>query len=1216
MAGPWEDYGSTTEAGPWTDFASKQPAAPPAPRTGAAAIPTQAEAQGKPYVAPAPVAPPAPPTFADKITGAVQAGLNLATGLVGGLVGGVSGTAESMKQGLGVIGSAVARKVQGLPAEETPDRPNLEQLQAEHSAGVTGALKRTVSGPMDLRQPQTPDTALGEQYTEALQPAMDTVMAAAPLHGTMGPTGGVRAGVDAMRRASGASPEAFVANAALEKAGDVVKTGARKVLNVDPELAKVAQLAGEQKYPIDVRPDQIVEGAKFTKLAGQAASDVPLSGSKKSSNQVAFTRNLIDMLNPEETTADRLTPDVFDKAMTRSGEGIGEITARTPVPESDITHGIESVRNSLSKATEDNRRIVTEYLNDIQNAAAENDGVLDGTRLKEINSEIGKQARSNADNDLGRYLNNLQDVIQDSVERNAKPEDIQPLRDFRRQYAYGKMVEPLVAKTIDGKVSPVGLMARVTATKQGKHYMARSMGGPIGDLAKVGQLIKEPSSSGTAERGLVYGGLLGGGAYVEPHTAAAAYGGAAAYNTLGPKLTRALVGKREKGGAAVEPPPAEPTTSPGAGGDQGGGGGAPPAGPLGDLTPEWETTPGAGGGAPRGGNEPGLVPAVGETTITRFVPNAAEETPRRAAGSEIPAVPGRPDLPDSMLTGRPAESAGTERSNAAMLEPGTQEAMRHAEVLRQEGERAKIPVGEAREVPLGEGVREPETPKKIPAGKVIEGQPEIKTSTPKKIPTGEATEITPEKVEPAPEPIPTGEVYEMTPEQELKWRDEFKLGGDDAARAKDVAQALAHDEKAVEAAVKQHEDNPRAFEREIARINEEGKRHVDEAEQAARSSTSNADSTSPAGAPGGGDGAAPVSGSEGHGDGAAPVREAAAQPEPAPAVRTAAEQSGANGAGAAGAERGGADAASGQGEVTKRRVKSDDGVHTEVTLPDGSVRRIQRLNSTESMGLPGWHDMDAKGRSYLGSTEADAIKALTDKEPPEEVFKTGADRKVAGTPEALESALREKFGDKLVQGLLDQGVLKFALARDEGMVGERGGVQAVMREGGGKPSAATLYFDRLTPEEAPGVLMHELGEHFGIVRMLGEDRYKVMLGDLKALRDTPEVRDAWAEVRKNYTGDGPAGFKEGDASFLREVAAHLVENHPDLPFVRRMINEIRAFFYENFGTTMGNRVDANLVRGLAASALRKASQGELPKMREPVPFVPRNRANNGAQPRP
>jgi len=160
---------------------------------------------------------------------------------------------------------------------------------------------------------------------------------------------------------------------------------------------------------------------------------------------------------------------------------------------------------------------------------------------------------------------------------------------------------------------------------------------------------------------------------------------------------------------------------------------------------------------------------------------------------------------------------------------------------------------------------------------------------------------------------------------------------------------------------------------------------------------------------------------------------------------------------------------------------------------------------------------------------------------------------------------------------------------------------------------ASLYYDRLTAEQAPGVLMHELGEHYGIVRLLGMERYRLMLDDLQKLKDggDPEVHEAWNHVKERYVDRRGTSFKvnEGDTVFMREVAARLVERSPDQHWVRRLINEIRAFFYQHFGTTMGNRVDSNLIRGLAAAALRKASTGDLPtaipgRGGQPAPFRP------------
>ena len=63
----------------------------------------------------------------------------------------------------------------------------------------------------------------------------------------------------------------------------------------------------------------------------------------------------------------------------------------------------------------------------------------------------------------------------------------------------------------------------------------------------------------------------------------------------------------------------------------------------------------------------------------------------------------------------------------------------------------------------------------------------------------------------------------------------------------------------------------------------------------------------------------------------------------------------------------------------KKRVREfGEPAHTRVDLSDGTSHRMVRLNSQESMGLPGWHhDSEAIGGStYLADTETEAINAL------------------------------------------------------------------------------------------------------------------------------------------------------------------------------------------------------------------------------------------------
>src|SRR5690606_10902148 len=106
----------------------------------------------------------------------------------------------------------------------------------------------------------------------------------------------------------------------------------------------------------------------------------------------------------------------------------------------------------------------------------------------------------------------------------------------------------------------------------------------------------------------------------------------------------------------------------------------------------------------------------------------------------------------------------------------------------------------------------------------------------------------------------------------------------------------------------------------------------------------------------------------------------------------------------------------------KRRVRGDvyEGSHTEVTFSDGTTARIQRMSSETTMGLPGWHDMDAKEHSYLADTEADAIKVLTERKaaaaPQSEQQgrgRPGYDTPVKVDARALKGILEESRGEPL-----------------------------------------------------------------------------------------------------------------------------------------------------------------------------------------------------------
>jgi hypothetical protein len=619
--------------------AEQEKGATPEAATGPVTIPG-----GEPWVAP----PPPPPSIMDFLTGAprqghqqapgvgalrgaagaAETGLALGTGATTGFLGGLLGTANTM--GSDVLKLATGRDPSGMSLEQ---------------AFMQGAGSATYQ----------PRTTPGQEMTQS----------AGQFLGTHGPSmiglprmppGALRAGAQGMRDAPGAVIPAPVARAGAAVADAITPS-------INPEIAKLAKSARE-KYGIDLMPHQVA-GGRITEKAGQLAESVPLAGSRKDARQAAYNKAVIRQINPE-ATADKLTGEVFNDALERSGTKINEVASKHPVP---LAGKMKSELNSLLLDAQrsgegDSPRIVPNLIEDFVGKAGD-DGLVPGHTLREAISDLGRKARSTQNGDLRNRLNQMQDILLDSLERVASKEDMDAFKAARKEYAIAKQIEPLVAKMVDGDVPPAALLARVTATKTGKEYVARGMGGDIAELAQIGQLLKEPASSGTAERGLVYQTVRGA---AEGGKMAAAYPPSLLYNLLGPEITRRMA---EKGRATPVLPPEQPLST-GLGFETVNQGPplAPPAGAITPaqlaLLPEFGTSAGFEGVVPAGARPPGasrsmlgiMPPEIGAPELRMAPPAATVAPPVGGRPSQIPAVSGRPGLPDVM----PVESFGQPKS--------------------------------------------------------------------------------------------------------------------------------------------------------------------------------------------------------------------------------------------------------------------------------------------------------------------------------------------------------------------------------------------------------------------------------------------------------------------------------------------------------------------------------------------------------------------------
>jgi hypothetical protein len=140
-----------------------------------------------------------------------------------------------------------------------------------------------------------------------------------------------------------------------------------------------------------------------------------------------------------------------------------------------------------------------------------------------------------------------------------------------------------------------------------------------------------------------------------------------------------------------------------------------------------------------------------------------------------------------------------------------------------------------------------------------------------------------------------------------------------------------------------------------------------------------------------------------------------------------------------------------------------------------------------------------------------------------------------------------------------------------------------------------IYADRADPQRIPELILHEVGDHLGLLG-LGRAGYDKLLNEILDNRNAPDVQRTWREVAQNYPD-----LPEGGRAFLREVSAHLAETGADRGTTRKLLDHAQAMAYKTLGIRLGRTGD--LVRGLAAAMARSIqnSRFDIAKERMAIP---------------
>jgi len=103
---------------------------------------------------------------------------------------------------------------------------------------------------------------------------------------------------------------------------------------------------------------------------------------------------------------------------------------------------------------------------------------------------------------------------------------------------------------------------------------------------------------------------------------------------------------------------------------------------------------------------------------------------------------------------------------------------------------------------------------------------------------------------------------------------------------------------------------------------------------------------------------------------------------------------------------------------------------------------------------------------------------------------------------------------------------------------------------------AYIIVDRVSAGDVRKVVLHEVGEHYGLRGMLGEKVYNEQLENLKKQKNRDiTVAKAWDYVLKNYTNL----LETDEKQFLREVMAKIGEDAPNHRLWKRFVTAIKSF---------------------------------------------------------
>jgi len=505
-------------------LAAAQKAATPAPAAAASSTPAVTPAE-----------PQAPPTALQS----VEAGLNRFGHDVLDLPAeGLSGAATYVANKLGYPTVFGAPTGQQVTAADNQARQNFDQTYGRNPL----AQGTRLAG--DVLSTVAPVGTIGRAVEAGGQAALGSGLLA---RGATSALSGAAQGIAGAGLTAGSSDSPLVnqlaggaaiggALAPLAGVAGRVAGGVRNALvggNTPADVAQLARTATDQ-YGVPIYAGQL-STSPATRFLDSVTRRLPLSGAEGAMDvqQKAFNNAVASTFGEN---ADRITPQVMSTAKARLGSVFDKIASQSNVNADDqFINDLGQIETDATSTLPDAEFApIKRQLDNVLGMATKGDGVISGDSYQALTRKGAPldRAMQSSDPNVKFYASQIRGALDDALQRSAPQEVQTQLQQARSQYKAMKTIEDLVEKSTTGDISPALLMGRV---RQSYGNMAYGGGGPLGDLARIGQqFLKEAPSSGTAERMMTIGALggLGPEAVHNPITAGLSAAGSIAGGRL------------------------------------------------------------------------------------------------------------------------------------------------------------------------------------------------------------------------------------------------------------------------------------------------------------------------------------------------------------------------------------------------------------------------------------------------------------------------------------------------------------------------------------------------------------------------------------------------------------------------------------------------------------------------------------------------------------